>query len=407
MINKKEIDEISLLFTKFCVTECINFNSIQNSDFKKALKKLRPAYHLPDPTTMEESLLTQLYNAEIEKLRTNSEEEAILVLEKNVDGISVFINFPFESQAYFDRIDVSRMKNIEDFKSAFEELSSSVASKFNRKIFGVVENFLDFTITSTTEAFKDIFIVKDQRELAERVRSEIECRESYDRVIRIFESVGFQNSDESLSMIDVFSKFIEKLHDLKKLAVDHDVRSSVIKDLYDQSLISDVKITIEKLQVMNEVIASIDRQDKIGIVTEKWLNLFLSTSLIHENDEKFQEIFNDVNLAAYAIFPGNDTLRLTRSLQSKIRFFFLKALGSASDYGAFDDFLGRRKEFSKPELVDLNVTLYWKTMRGLCPKLAGLALKLSSLPSSTSKRSQKCLPLNISSNYKIKFLQSL
>lgn len=119
--------------------------------------------------------------------------------------------------------------------------------------------------------------------------------------------------------------------------------------------------------------------------------LYENTSLLHEEDELYQDIFTKTNIAAHALNPKNNYANLSARQKSVLRFYIAKLLNDPEEYSKFDEYLDGFGEFQHEELRSLNEKDYWTMMKGYCVKLYNLAFIFVSLPATIQLNDDKIL----------------
>lgn len=152
-IKTKDVSELNTLFAKFLIENNIPFDVVGSKYLNEFLKKLRPAYKVPDVHSFATTITDELYADSMMKIRKESTETAILILTKEDGKFIAHIKTLFGQQVFLGEIDCFTSSTTEAINTFVQE----ALTQFNHEIKSLVEDCLSQDEVNQTE-FKDLSV---------------------------------------------------------------------------------------------------------------------------------------------------------------------------------------------------------------------------------------------------------
>lgn len=136
-ISTKDFAELNMLFAKFLIENNISFDVVRSKYLNEFLKKLRPAYKIPDTNSFTTTITDQLYANAMMNIRKESTDDAILILTKENDKFIAHVKTLFGQPVYLSEIDC-----VFSATEAVNSFIQEALNHFNHKIKSLVEDCL-------------------------------------------------------------------------------------------------------------------------------------------------------------------------------------------------------------------------------------------------------------------------
>lgn len=254
---------------------------------------------------------------------------------------------------------------------------------FNCKVVAIVEDCVDGVIDDPD--LKNYHIISLSKFIDQVSENCLDCTLELriKNILQAFSIPIIEKEKKWDAYLNLFETFLKNIPNMRQIIGSEsiEVSENIAAELFNSSLNSNISRCIFKLNFFrllsepNECLS-----DKICC----WLNLYTQTALITQESLIEKQIFSKLNLSSYVLNPKYKENNLCPSMKSSVRFYVSKELQDHEEFEKFDQYLESVGEFAEEELINKDSKMYWAILKGYCPKLSSLALKLAALPADTN-----------------------